>query len=84
MVTDGTRLGRYVVTAPIGAGGMGEVFRANDTLLAREVAMAKELNLDPDVVLGEAGRVASDVLATIKAKPVEMSRLIRAAREVMQ
>jgi tetratricopeptide (TPR) repeat protein len=39
MVTVGTTLGRYVVTAPIGAGGMGEVFRASDTLLAREVAI---------------------------------------------
>ena len=35
----GTRLGVYEVTAPIGAGGMGEVYRARDTKLNREVAI---------------------------------------------
>ena len=35
----GTRLGPYEVLAPIGAGGMGEVYRASDTRLGREVAV---------------------------------------------
>ena len=35
----GTRLGPYEVTAPLGAGGMGEVYRARDTRLGREVAI---------------------------------------------
>ncbi len=35
----GTRLGPYVIVAPIGAGGMGEVYRARDPRLAREVAI---------------------------------------------
>src|SRR5215471_8889068 len=35
----GTRLGSYEVTSPIGAGGMGEVYRARDTKLGREVAI---------------------------------------------
>ncbi len=35
----GTRLGPYVVLAPIGAGGMGEVYRARDTRLDRTVAI---------------------------------------------
>src|SRR5580700_7717024 len=35
----GTRLGPYEITAPIGAGGMGEVFRARDTRLDRTVAI---------------------------------------------
>jgi len=35
----GTRLGPYEIVAPIGAGGMGEVYRARDTNLGREVAI---------------------------------------------
>ena len=35
----GTRLGPYEILAPIGAGGMGEVYRARDTKLDREVAI---------------------------------------------
>jgi serine/threonine protein kinase len=35
----GTRLGAYEVTAAIGAGGMGEVYRGRDTKLVRDVAL---------------------------------------------
>jgi serine/threonine protein kinase/Tfp pilus assembly protein PilF len=35
----GSRLGRYQILAPLGAGGMGEVYRAHDTRLEREVAI---------------------------------------------
>ncbi len=35
----GTRLGPYEILAPVGAGGMGEVYRARDTRLHREVAI---------------------------------------------
>ena len=35
----GTRLGPYEILAPIGAGGMGEVYRARNTKLDRDVAV---------------------------------------------
>ncbi len=39
VLTTGARLGCYEILAPIGAGGMGEVYRARDTKLGREVAI---------------------------------------------
>src|SRR5256885_14187266 len=38
-LTVGARLGPFEVVAPIGAGGMGEVYRARDTRLGRDVAV---------------------------------------------
>jgi serine/threonine-protein kinase len=46
----GTRVGPYEVLAPLGAGGMGQVFRANDTSLHREVA----LKILPPELAGDA------------------------------
>ena len=38
-LSPGQRLGPYAIVAPLGAGGMGEVYRATDTKLGREVAI---------------------------------------------
>jgi serine/threonine protein kinase len=48
----GTRLGPYEVVSPIGAGGMGEVYRARDTRLDRTVAikvLSAHLSANPDL-----------------------------------
>jgi len=38
-ITSGSRLGPYEVVSPLGAGGMGEVWKARDTRLERSVAI---------------------------------------------
>src|SRR5215469_14808619 len=61
----GTRLGQYEILGPIGAGGMGEVYRARDTKLKRDVA----LKVLPDAFASDPERLArfqreSEVLAS--------------------
>jgi len=50
----GHRLGVYEIVSPLGAGGMGEVYRARDTLLPREVA----IKILPTVFASDPGRLA--------------------------
>ena len=53
-LTLSTRLGPYEILAPIGAGGMGEVYRAKDTRLDREVA----IKVLPEAFARDAERLA--------------------------
>jgi len=50
----GTRLGVYEITAPIGEGGMGQVYRATDTTLDRQVA----IKILPDAFASDPERMA--------------------------
>jgi serine/threonine protein kinase len=65
-LTPGTRLGVYEVTAQIGEGGMGQVYRATDTKLKRQVA----IKILPSSVATDADRLArfqreAEVLASL-------------------
>jgi dipeptidyl aminopeptidase/acylaminoacyl peptidase len=53
-LTPGSRLGAYEVTTPIGEGGMGQVYRATDTTLGRQVA----IKVLPDAFAADPERMA--------------------------
>src|SRR6202022_3500876 len=62
----GARFGPYQILAPIGVGGMGEVYRAKDTRLKREVA----LKVLPEALANDPERMArfqreAEVLAAL-------------------
>src|SRR5262245_25382519 len=63
-LTSGGKLGPYEIRGPIGAGGMGEVYRAHDTRLGRDVALKvlpAAFSSDPDRVrrFEQEGRAAA-------------------------
>ena len=66
-LTIGTQLGSHEITALLGKGGMGEVYRARDTKLKREVA----IKILPDEFSGDQERIArfqreAEVLASLE------------------
>src|SRR4029077_4572183 len=52
-LTSGTKLGPYEIQSPLGAGGMGEVYRARDTRLGRDVA----IKVLPEALAKDADRL---------------------------
>ena len=65
MLSAGTRVGPYEVVSWLGAGGMGEVYRARDTKLHREVAL-KTL---PDELASQPERLSRLKQATPTRRP---------------
>jgi eukaryotic-like serine/threonine-protein kinase len=65
-VAPGTRFGPYQVVAPLGAGGMGEVYRARDTRLGREVAIK---------ILPQRGPVSAEERARFRREAKTISSL---------
>ena len=62
----GSHIGPYEILAPIGAGGMGEVYRSRDTKLKREVAvkvLPAEFSRDPERL--HRFRREAEILATL-------------------
>ena len=53
-LSPGTRLGPYEILSALGAGGMGEVYRATDTALGRQVA----IKVLPEAFAQDAERLA--------------------------
>jgi hypothetical protein len=84
-LTPGTRLGPYEVTAPIGEGGMGEVYRARDSKLKREVA----LKVLPAAFAADAERMArfqreAELLASLNHPNIATIHGVEAGALVME
>jgi hypothetical protein len=71
-LTPGTRLGPYEILALIGAGGMGQVYRALDTTLDRMVA----IKVLPDLSFGLARACEQDAMPAATAEPRKYRRFM--------
>jgi serine/threonine protein kinase len=77
-LTEGARIGPYEIVSPLGAGGMGEVYRARDTKLGRDVA----LKVLPGSLAHEPERLArfereAHLLAALNRPHIAPGRFLR-------
>src|SRR5262249_9227705 len=72
MLPSGTRLGAYEILAPLGAGGMGEVYRARDPRLGREVAV----KVLPSDLASDASRMRRFERATPSASALNHPNIV--------
>ena len=79
-LSKGTRLGPYQVERLLGTGGMGEVYRARDTTLNRDVAIKVLLPAVTAVLLGRVGYVG--VMGSRRHTPGFVARLREAGVDV--
>src|SRR5258705_3725467 len=82
-LSPGTRLGPYEIVAPIGSGGMGEVYRARDTKLNRDVA----IKVLPDLFASDPERLArftreAQTLASVNHPNIAIIHRLEQAGEV--
>ena len=76
----GTRLGQYEILDPLGAGGMGDVYRAHDPRLGRDVAikvLASSLASDPDAL----ARFEREAMSVAKLSHPNILSIFEFARE---
>src|SRR3984893_2474062 len=80
-LTSGTKLGPYEIVSPLGAGGMGEVYRARDTRLGGSVA----IKVLPAPISGGAGvraRFGREAQATAPRNHPHICAIYDAGQEV--
>ena len=70
-ITPGSRIGSYEISAPLGEGGMGDVYRATDSKLKREVA----IKVLPEAVAADGDRFLL-VLPVPEARPTPYSLIL--------
>jgi Tol biopolymer transport system component len=85
-LSPGSRLGPYEIMSAIGAGGMGEVYRARDTNLGRDVA----IKVLPDAFARDAARMArfgaegSTLADRVRQGPLPVDEALQIARQIAE